>query len=195
MLAEDGAAAHVERRREPPIDAKPFASGSGADDIDDGVDRTYFVEMHCFNGDGMDSGFGLAEEFKRTHGAGLHCFRERRRADDGENGRQGAMRCVCMRVGTVFLGNRQEVRLIGMLSMRMPFMRMPGLCGRMGVGRLVRWMVRRNDVDLCGRDAAASYLAHLEMRTHIQRHCGLLKMGERNAGVNQGAEQHVTANA
>jgi hypothetical protein len=51
VLAFDGAAANVEGRGEPAIDAENLSSGGGADDVDDGVDRAYLVEVDVLNGD------------------------------------------------------------------------------------------------------------------------------------------------
>ena len=54
---------------EPAIDVERLASSRGADDVDDGVDGTDFVKMHALNGDGMDGGFGFAEQLKGADGA------------------------------------------------------------------------------------------------------------------------------
>ena len=77
MLALDGAAADVEGRGEPAIDAENLCSGGGADDVDDGVDRADLVEVDFFDGDGMDGGFGFAQELKGARRSGLL---QRRRA-------------------------------------------------------------------------------------------------------------------
>ena len=56
-------------------------------------------------------------------------------------------------------------------------------------------LLRRNHVNFgCGQ-AAAAHLALLQPRAHIQRGCRLFKQGERNAGIHQGAQQHVAAYA
>ena len=60
-----------------------------------------------------------------------------------------------------------------------------------GVRRLGRRSVGRNHVHLgCGQ-AAAAHLAHLQARAHVQRGRRLLKAGEGNARIHQGAQQHV----
>ena len=72
MGALDGAAPHVEGRRDPTIDGEEFGSGGGADDVNDGVDGADFVEVNALNGDGVDGGFGFAEELEGAGGILLH---------------------------------------------------------------------------------------------------------------------------
>ena len=85
MLTDDRAAAHVERRCKPAVDTERLAPGGGANDVDDCVDRSHFVEVNGFDGNGMDSSFGLAEKLKGARRARLHRFRERGGANDGED--------------------------------------------------------------------------------------------------------------
>ncbi len=61
VCAFHSAAADVERRSKPAVDAECSAAGSSADDIDDGVDRADLVEVNRFEGNGVDACFGLAE--------------------------------------------------------------------------------------------------------------------------------------
>ena len=94
MLADDRSAAHVQGRRKPTIHTERLSARGSADDIDDSVYRANFMKMDLFNGDGMNSGFGLAQQLEGADGAGFHRFRERGRANDGENCRQVTMRRV-----------------------------------------------------------------------------------------------------
>jgi hypothetical protein len=71
MLANDGAAANVERRSHPAIDAERFAAGRGANNIDDGIDGPDLVKVHALNGNGMDGGFGFAKQLKGAGRPGL----------------------------------------------------------------------------------------------------------------------------
>jgi hypothetical protein len=91
VLAEDGAAADVEGRGEPAVDGEGLGSGGGADDVDDGVDGTDLVEVDLFDGDGVDGGFGLAEELEGAAGAGFYGVRERGGGDDFEDGGEVAV--------------------------------------------------------------------------------------------------------
>ena len=70
----------------------------GGDDVDDGVDCAYFVEVNLFDVDVVDFGFGGAEEFEGLDG-GLFDWRGEvcgvdQIADDG----QGAAMGVFVRV-------------------------------------------------------------------------------------------------
>ena len=85
VRALDRAAADIERRGEPAIDAERFASGGGADDVDDGVDRADFVKVNFFDGHGVDRGFSFAEQLKGAAGAVFYRLSKRRGSNDGED--------------------------------------------------------------------------------------------------------------
>ena len=55
--------------------------------------------------------------------------------------------------------------------------------------------VRSNDVDFCAGETAANDLAELEARTYIERLGGLCQGIERDACIDQRAQQHIAANA
>jgi len=65
----------------------------------------------------------------------------------------------------------------------------------MRVSRFNCLLVRSENVDLGGSKPAAADLAHLQARTDIERGCCFLKTSKRNARINEGAEQHVAADA
>jgi hypothetical protein len=64
--AVDHAAADVEGGGEPLVDCEGVDAGGGGDDVNDGVDCAYFVEVNFFDGDVVDLCFGGAEEFERV---------------------------------------------------------------------------------------------------------------------------------
>ena len=110
VLAFYGAAADVERRREPAIDAERFAAGRRADDIDNGVDGADLVKVNLLDGNGVNGRLGLAQQLKGAAGAGLHRIAQGSGRDDAENGRERAVRgvgvflLVRMRLGVGVLG-------------------------------------------------------------------------------------------
>ncbi len=55
-------------RAVPFVDGEGVDAGGGGDDVDDGVDCAYFVEVDFFDGDVVDLGFGGAEEFEGVDG-------------------------------------------------------------------------------------------------------------------------------
>ena len=58
-------------------------AGGGGDDVDDGVDGAYLVEVDFFYGYVVDLGFGVAEEFERLDGELFHGSVERGPLDEG----------------------------------------------------------------------------------------------------------------
>ena len=64
-----------------------------------------------------------------------------------------------------------------------------------GVSRIDYRLVRSDHVHLGGGQSAAAHLARLQPRAYIQRGGGFLKARERNARIQQGAQQHVAAYA
>ena len=66
MLADDGSAADIERRREPAINAEPLRANGGADDVDDGIYGADFMKMHALDGDSMDRCLDLSQQLKRS---------------------------------------------------------------------------------------------------------------------------------
>ena len=177
VLANHGSAAHVERRRNPSIHAQCLGARRGADDIDDGVHRAHFVEMHFFNGNGMDGGFSLAQQLEGAHRALLYRSREGRGLNDFENRGQRTVR----RVLSV------RVRLMLMMPvLRMFRVRVFWLSGQ-GVGC--------NHVHFNCSQPATAHLAHLQPRTNVQRSGCLRQTGEGDARIHQGSQQHIAADA
>ena len=88
MLAFYRTAAHVERRGKPAANAEGFAARSGAHDVDDRVYRAHFVEVNLLDRDGVNRGFGLAQQLKGAAGSEFYGFRNRCGTDDPENRRK-----------------------------------------------------------------------------------------------------------
>ncbi len=57
------------------------------------------------------------------------------------------------------------------------------------------WIRAIENEDFCGRDSAAIDLLDLERRSEIEGGCGLMEDPGVQAGIEEGAEKHVSANA
>ena len=72
---------------EPNLTVVEFVDGEGVDscgcddDVDDGVDCSYFMEVNLFEGDVVDFGFGLGEQFEGCQGDALDWFGQRGTGD------------------------------------------------------------------------------------------------------------------
>ena len=55
------------------------------------------MEMHFFNGHGMNCGFNFSQHLKGSNGALFHALGKRRTADDFDYRGQGAMRRMSVR--------------------------------------------------------------------------------------------------
>ena len=96
MGAVYGAAADVERRGEPAVHFEVLAADCGADDVDDGVDGSDFVEVNAFDGHRMDAGFGFAEKLEGSRRTSFYRIGEQGRPDDAEDCGERAMSLVCV---------------------------------------------------------------------------------------------------
>ena len=197
--AVDHAAADVEWGAEPLVDGEGVDAGGGGDDVDDGVDCAYFVEVDFFDGDVVDFGFGGAEEFEGVDGGlfdggGEGCGVDQV-ADDGEgaavgvfvaDGRDRGCGRFCAGAGfwggaggCGFAGGRgRGLRLRGM---RVRFLRL-GCCAFV-------------DVNFCGGDSAAVDLFDFEGGVEIQGGGGFVEDVGIDSGVDEGSEEHVAADA
>ena len=72
VLRVDGAAAHVDGRTMDGFDAEQIEGEADADDVADGIDRAHFVEMHLFDIDAVDGGFGFAQHAEDALGFGFY---------------------------------------------------------------------------------------------------------------------------
>src|SRR6266702_6885764 len=188
----------------PLVDGEGVDAGGGCDDVDDGVYGAYFVEVDFFDGDVVDFGFACAEEFEGVDG-GLF--------DGGGEGcgvDQVADYCEGAAVGVLVL------RLVGMGMIVRMIVCVAGFVLVLGFGVVLvgvgLLMVRRVvlggrdlgffgelcafiDVNLCGGDSAAVYLFYLEGGVEVQGGGGLVQDGGIEAGVDEGSEEHVAADA
>ena len=142
----------------------------------------------------MDRCFGFTQQLEGSNGAIFDCAGKRSGANDIENCGQGTVSRVRMGRMAVLGRNgmrRVRVRLMGMRFVRMRMRRVIF----MRVARLCRRLVRCKNVHFCGGQAASAHLAHLKARAHAERGSRFLKKAERNAGIHQGAQQHVAAYA
>ncbi len=85
MRAGDRAAADVQRRADPFIDAQCFCGHGGANDIDDGIDSSDLVEMDLFDVAVVNFGFSRAQSFKDSDGPSLSGCADGRAVDDLAN--------------------------------------------------------------------------------------------------------------
>jgi len=182
--ALDGAAADVEGRGEPAIDAEEFGSGGGADDVDDSVDGADFMEVDALDGDGMDGGFGFAEELEGADCALLYGLGEGGVADDAEDYGEGAVGLVGVLVIMVV---RVIVRVL--MRVRVDLARAVSMLVLLSVGMLVgvAVAVRGEDVDLGADDAAAGDFAGFEAGAYVEDRGDGGELVEGHAGIDEGA--------
>ncbi len=127
VRATHGAASNVELRRHPAIDAKRRGACGCANDVHDGVDRADLVKVDLLNGNGMNAGFGFAEQLKGARSAVLHHLGKRSGTDDAKNGRERTMMRVLLIVRVrAFMGMRMRMRLfvVGVFFVRANAMRL-----------------------------------------------------------------------
>ena len=83
---------------------------------------------------------------------------------------------------------------VGMIVVRMRV----SVCGSVRMSRVIAGCggrVRRDHVDLGGRDSGPRDFAHLKARADVQCCCGRLEAREGDAGIDQRAQHHVAAYA
>jgi hypothetical protein len=103
------------------------------------------------------------------------------------------MRCVSfVRMRTVLLMRVGMCILVGSI-VRMCVWLFMRMC-RLVFVRMNR-LIRRDHVHLGGSQTAAAHLAHLQPCAHLQRGSHLLQAGKGNAGIHQGSQQHIAADA
>jgi hypothetical protein len=235
--AVDHTAAYIERRAVP-VDGlaglgeclgfESVDAGAGGYDVDDGVDRAYFVEVDLLDVYVVDFGFGGAEEFEGADGGLFDGGGEVCGLDKGADDVQGAAVCV-------FVGLRVAMAMRFVVSMRV-FVRVAGLvevlgfglvlvgglfllfyhllvrvgvrlCVRVAVGLRVGLavgvrkggcfgqLVAFEDVDFGAGDSAAVYFLDLERGAEVEGGGGFVEDGGVDAGVEEGSEEHVAADA
>jgi hypothetical protein len=235
--AVDRTAAYIERRAVPVeglaglgdgLDFEGVDAGAGGYDVDDGVDRAYFVEVDLLDVYVVDFGFGGSEEFKGADGGAFDGRGEVSGLNEGADDGQGAaMRvfvglCVAMAVRLVagvrvFVGVAGFMKVLGfgLVLVGGLFLLVYDLLVRVGVrlcmgvavgfrvgvavgvrmGGCFGWLVAFEDVDFGAGDSAAVYSFDLEGGAEVERGGGVVEDGGVDAGVEDGSEEHVAADA
>lgn len=190
-----GMAGFGERRGVEGVDA-----GGGGDDIDDGVDCSYFVEVNFFYADVVDFGFGGAEEFEGLDGGlfdgGWEGCGGDEVADDGERAVVGVF--LVVRVGmaglVLVLGFGMVLVGVCVLVGGVCFFVFVAMCllGELSaLGEVCAFV----DVDLGGGDSAAVYFFDLEGCVEVQGGYGVVEDLWVDSGVEEGSEEHVATDA
>ena len=79
------------------------ASCGRADDVDNRIDRSDFVEVNLLDGHGMNACLCLAEKLKRATGPRLHGISKRGAINDLQNRGKRSMRLMRVFVGVIVL--------------------------------------------------------------------------------------------
>ncbi len=139
----------------------------------------YLIQWHI-----VDGGFGFAEELEGAECEVASLRRQWRRLQNGANG--GQVAAVAMdRIQRGFM----VVRMRMIVMMMVVIMRVGMIARRVG------FVAVDPHMSFARADAAAVYRIEGEGCAEIERGSGLLKKFRRDAGVDQGAEEHVTAEA
>ena len=85
MLSVHGAAADVDGGAVDFVDVEEIEGYAGAYDIGDGIGCAYFVEVHFFDGDAVDLGFGFGQALEDGGGVLFGAGGDFRVVDDLEN--------------------------------------------------------------------------------------------------------------
>jgi hypothetical protein len=212
--ALDEARSYVDGRGVPLLDVQGAEANGAADDVGDGVDRSYFVEVDFLDRDAVDFALGLGQELEGVERQGTALFGERCVLDQLANLRPastvsvfvgmfvaavlmlvgvGGCFCgsVCVRVGvSVFVGVRVLVAVgfgVGVLvGMFVVVMVMAGGFGELSVFE---------DVDLGGADAAAVHVMNVQLGSYVEGFGGLLQKFGGDSGVEERSQEHVSADA
>jgi hypothetical protein len=196
VRAKHGAAADIERRSHPAIDAQRGGTCGCANDVHDGIDRANLVKVDLLNGNGMNAGFGFAQQLKGPCGAVLYHVAQRRRPDDAKNVRERTMMGVLVtgrgrvivRVSVgVSVRMGMFVFVVGMFVVSMNLVRrVPRFGGRTLAGE---------NLDLSRSQTTAHYLAGFESGAYVECVRSVGKKTEGNTGIDHRAQQHVAADA
>ncbi len=210
MGAVDHASADVEGRAEPLVDGEGVDAGAGGDDVDDGVDRAYFVEVDLFDVYVVDFGFAGAEEFEGLDGGGFDFGGEAggldEFADDGEGAAVGVIVIMTVALVRFFVGvgvaGFVEVLgfgcVVGVGFGGALVLEVSVVC--VGVGEVVDVRVFGQlavfeDVDFGAGDAAAVDFFDFEGGAEVEGGGGVVEDLRVEAGVEEGSEEHVATDA
>ena len=187
------AAAEVERGGEPLVDIECVDAGGGGDDVDDGIDRTYFMEVDFFDGHVVDLCFGGAEELEGLNSGLFYGGCERSGVDEVADDAKGSAVGVVVFVGVagLVLVLRLWVVLMGVsLLMRLIILVI------VGVG--LRFLSEGSalvHVHLGAGDAAAIDSFDFECGVEMEGSGCFVEDRWIDSGVYEGSEEHVAADA
>ena len=206
MGAFDGACADVEGRADPLINGETFRADGGANDIDEGVDGSNFVEVDVFDAAVVDLGFGRAEVFEDANGRGFGCGGNVGGVDDLADFGETASVRVSVGVGWMRMRDRGDASFMA-VAMRMCVGRRMRVrvCRLRSVGRS-RFLLPEDlarevffsvgvDVDFSGGDAVAGDAGNFQFCAEVEGCDGFFEERGGDTGVEESAEKHVSADA
>ncbi len=179
------------RRTDDAVRGGPFHREHGADDVDDGVDGTDFVEVHLLDGHLMDRGLRLGETLEHLLRAIASGRRERRAVDQLEDLRQAPM---FMRRGIVRVVMNVIMRMS--VGLGMTVVVRVSVVLRMAIGvRVTVLPVVGVDREFRGGDPGSQHAIGVDVYTGKgQAAERSLQVAERQPGVEERAERHVAGN-
>ncbi len=198
MGAVDHASADVDGRAVPVTDVERVDTGGGADDIDDRVDSSDFVEVDFFDVYVVDFGFTGAEKFEGADGGLLYGIGQVRGLDEAADRREGAT--VMMIVGLMGMGVAMRVtgfvevlgfRVLAVFGAVLVLLVRVVLEGWGGFGGTA---VFEHDDAGCG-DSAAVDLFNLEGGVEIKGGGGFVQDVGTEAGIEESGEKHIAADS
>ncbi len=131
------------------------ASCGRADDVDNRIDRSDFVEVNLLDGHGMNACLCLAEKLKRATGPRLHGISKRGAINDLQNRGKRSMRLMRVFVGVIVLVHCA--------------VRLPVFVGMRRVGTNVMRVRVGDCVDSCDRARERGPLRHAHDRARLRR--------------------------
>jgi hypothetical protein len=158
------------------VDGERFCADGGADDIDEGVDGSDFVEVDLVDGAVVDFGFGGSESFEDADCGGFGGARDVGGGDDGADFGEAA-------------SVRMGVGVRGMMSAGAMLSLFPeDLAGKIFFSIGV-------NVDFGGGDAVAGDAGNFELGAEVEGGDGFFEKVGGDTGVEESAEKHVSADA
>ena len=187
--AVDGASTDVERGAEPSVNGEGMDACGGGYDVDDSVDCAYLVEVDLFDVYVVDFGFGGSEELEGMDRGLLYFVGQIAGLDDLADCAQVASVMV---MGFLFGFFVVSVRLCMVVSVRVVVGVRVMSFGR---GVFLGGLGSVEDVDAGRGDAAAVDFFDLEGGTEIEGGDGVVEDLGGESGVEESAEEHVSADA
>ncbi len=194
-------AANIERGADDLVHLQGLRSHRRANYVDHGIHGTHFVELHLLDGRGVNFCLSRPERLKDRDRCLLGRIADRRLTDDLANLRQPAAVRVLIwrgrpRPRIVGPGRAQVVMmiLVVMIVMMTVLAFMLLLLRPVHFTRHVLLAIDPN-VNLRCRNAATYNTGDLQVRAYVQRRHGIFEYLRRNSGVDQRAQEHVSADS